>query len=146
MACNYTSIEQSKKLLELGLKPETADMHYELVGREYKFFPTESVAIKQNLFSFRNGYTIPCWSINELIKIMPSPIKNPNVKNNPEVGMVYADYFLTISKDAEGKFLSDEYCFQYMDEDACGLVFTEGQTPMEACMGIMEWLLKNKYL
>ena len=27
---NYTSIEQSKKLLELGLNPESADMHTEL--------------------------------------------------------------------------------------------------------------------
>jgi hypothetical protein len=29
----------------------------------------ESEAIRNNLFSFRNGFTIPCWSVGRLIEI-----------------------------------------------------------------------------
>ena len=74
---NYTTIEQSKKLIELGLDPKTADMYYEQeIGRKtdmpyYAVKVGKSLAIEQNLFSFRNGYEIPCWSLGALIDLMP---------------------------------------------------------------------------
>ena len=69
---NYTTIEQSKKLIELGLDPKTADMYYEQeIGRKTDVKVGKSLAIEQNLFSFRNGYEIPCWSLGALIDLMP---------------------------------------------------------------------------
>lgn len=73
---NFTSIEQSKRLLELGVPADSADCFYEYSsdnlsdGWRYKCFIGESAAIKNNLFSFRNGYTIPCWSVGRLIEIL----------------------------------------------------------------------------
>lgn len=72
---DFTTPEQSKRLLELGVPADSADCYYDkcaslLAGEwEYKCFIGESVAIKNNLFSYRNGYTIPCWSVGRLIEI-----------------------------------------------------------------------------
>lgn len=80
MEKNFTTIEQSKKLLELGIPANSADCYWEqcsdsLTGDwEYKCFVGKSSAIKNNLFSFRNGYTVPCWSLGNLIKIYMSCI------------------------------------------------------------------------
>ena len=77
---NFTTIEQSKKLLELGITANSADCYWEqcsdsLIGDwEYKCFVGKSSSIKNNLFSFRNGYTVPCWSLGNLIKIYISCI------------------------------------------------------------------------
>ena len=57
---NYTSIEQSKKLVELGLDPSTADMHYN------KQMP--STPICQGSFLFPT-MEIPCWSAGRLIEV-----------------------------------------------------------------------------
>lgn len=61
---NYTSIEQSKKLLELGLSPESADMNWhELpnIGTFVRAFP----------YIHKNGATegiLPCWSVGSLLE------------------------------------------------------------------------------
>ena len=61
---NYTSIEQSKKLLELGLKPETADMnHYEK--------DDGWVTLPKGQISYGGFQIIPCWSLGALLGIMP---------------------------------------------------------------------------
>ena len=65
-----TTIEQSKHLLELGLDPKTADITYE--GTQLKVGLDN--AITGNLFSFRNGYVIPAWSLSALLEVMPSNI------------------------------------------------------------------------
>ena len=73
---NFTTVKQSKRLLELGVPAWTSDCFYEYSSDNisdvwrYKLFVGENVAIKDNLFSFRNGYTIPCWSVGRLIEIL----------------------------------------------------------------------------
>lgn len=59
----HTNIEQSKKLAEV-LPLESADMTWEQVDlitgdTEWEPLLGLNVAIKDNLFSYRNGYTIP---------------------------------------------------------------------------------------
>ena len=68
---HYTSVEQAKKLVELGLKPTTADMWYDSPDKDY-FSPHvgQNVSITRDLFSFREGYVIPCWSLGALIEVM----------------------------------------------------------------------------
>lgn len=72
---NFTTPEQSKRLLELGVPADSADFYYEerasLSGKwEYKLHIGECVAIKHNLFSYRNGYVVPCWSVGRLMEII----------------------------------------------------------------------------
>lgn len=72
---NFTTPEQSKRLLELGVPADSADCYYEKnasLSGEWEYEPCigECVAIKQNLFSYRNGYIIPCWSVGRLVEII----------------------------------------------------------------------------
>ena len=36
------------------------------------------IAIKENLFSYRNGYIVPCWSLASLLAILPNEIITDN--------------------------------------------------------------------
>lgn len=75
---SYTDKEQSKKLAKI-LPIESADMTWRQVTNnlteEFIWKPTIGLdgAIKENLFSYRNGYILPCWSLSALLKILPSP-------------------------------------------------------------------------
>ena len=72
----YTTIEESKQLIEAGLDVNTQDMYYQqccsMLTGEYKWKPFigEHLAIRENLFSYRNGYTMPCWSLAALLNII----------------------------------------------------------------------------
>ena len=63
---NFTTVEQSKRLLELGLPADTADCYYDLMAEEdtpYWRNKKENV----NLFSF--SFIKPCWSVGRLMAI-----------------------------------------------------------------------------
>lgn len=65
-----TTPEQSRRLLALGVKPETADMHYSSI-------PTFELQVSANIFLFLgrpgNGDT-PSWSLSRLLEMMPKVI------------------------------------------------------------------------
>ena len=72
-----TSIEQSKKLLSLGIDPNTADMWYSYYGNS-KYNPTVAYKGQQwFLCQIRNSLhdDIPCWSLTALLKLLPDIIK-----------------------------------------------------------------------
>lgn len=58
-----TSVEQSKRLLELGLNPETADMEliHNIFSNTYEPLP--------KAFQTANKCEIPAWSLHRLIEI-----------------------------------------------------------------------------
>lgn len=77
-----TSVEQSKRLLELGLKPETADLMYSVMTRSYnghyileedrQYYPT---LFRQEAFQrvdFSHYEHIPAWSLHRLIELYKS--------------------------------------------------------------------------
>ena len=61
---NFTTPEQSKRLLELGVPEWTADCFYKL---DLYSFKTEMCFTKED--SLLHHYT-PCWSVGRLIEIM----------------------------------------------------------------------------
>ena len=63
-----TSVEQSKRLLELGLKPETADMElvYNIFSNTYEPLP--------KAFPSANKCEIPAWSLHRLKCLLPTKI------------------------------------------------------------------------
>ena len=78
----YTDLEQSKKLAEV-LPLESADMTWKQVDPITGDLAWEpllglNVAIKDNLFSYRNGYTIPCWSLAALLEQIPEKLFDDN--------------------------------------------------------------------
>ena len=62
-----TTIEQSKRLLELGLKPETADMYYFWLDEtDYRL----NVDVDNNPLKYKMDKTyIPAWSLHKLIEL-----------------------------------------------------------------------------
>lgn len=73
---SYTDLEQSKKLAEI-IPLESADMTWEQatndLTEDFTWKPTMGLdsAIKYNLFSYRNGHVLPCWSISALLGFLP---------------------------------------------------------------------------
>ena len=66
-----TTIEQSKRLLELGLKPETADMFYVfdyIINDINGFLPLGD-------YSQLEDGDIPAWSLTALLEMLPKAIR-----------------------------------------------------------------------
>lgn len=61
-----TTIEQSKKLLELGLKPETADMYHSTYISENRVY--EVIATRYDKLPLLSQ-DIPAWSLHRLMVI-----------------------------------------------------------------------------
>lgn len=63
-----TTIEQGKRLLELGLNPETADMVYP--AWTLNDTPTKDICeIRRQ--DFENENDVPAWSLSALLELMP---------------------------------------------------------------------------
>lgn len=76
-----TSIEQSKKLIELGINVKTADMHYStwtiLNEGEFILSPNQGETIEKLQESYGNQI-IPAWSLVALLDILPNEIITDN--------------------------------------------------------------------
>ena len=120
---NYTSIKQSKKLVELGLSPETADMFWLPVGDRTDKFTVE-VNIQQKALNLDRA--IPCWSVGALLGLMPKCI------------VVDGDnYFQYI---AMGDTVS--YC-NVKDEK---LVLFNYDFLLDSLFAMVVWLIENNYI
>ena len=71
-----TSIEQSKKLIELGLDVNTADMFWDLLDGDE---PDEKVPnCCWDRFDIAINEFVPAWSLSALIKLIPDKISINN--------------------------------------------------------------------
>ena len=118
-----TTIEQSKKLLELGLKKETADMR--LIP--YSEF---SVPMKYNdgFFYDDEDYT-PSWSLHRLIEICPEFITINEYADTP--------YWFKLEKHNNKIIYENDY-----DR---WLYLGDGDTLFNTLIDCIEWLINNKH-
>ena len=131
---NYTSIEQSKKLLELGLDYKTADMWYGVFhgyigGSDWdddSAVETSEVAKYPSQIenaSKREG--VPCWSVGALLDLMPFPVLYTQMMGG-------------------GIFWGCKVQFPY-DEQEPHII--DGQiSQIDACYNMIVWLLENGYI
>lgn len=63
MNSNFTTIEQSNRLLELGLPKNSADLYYN------KYGALEAIPEYRNFNEFCDCTDTPCWSAGRLIEI-----------------------------------------------------------------------------
>ena len=132
---NYTSIEQSKKLLELGLNPHSADMYWsteDTYGRTYAAHIGEHIAIRENLFSFRHGLVFPCWSVGVLLELMPTIIEKDGKVLRLRMDKGNNDYAIWYEE------LSTGLCDEKLD--------VTKNTFMDAAFEMVCWLKENKYI
>lgn len=115
----YTTIEQSKKLIELGLDPSTADMYY--------IFDTFIGDIGGVEFGKpEEPEDIPCWSLDALLEVIPKPIKYQGSLCYPEL-----DLF--------------SHKIYYMVGGASYLTIG-GIGNLDAAYNMIVWLLTNDYI
>ena len=127
---NYTNIEQSKKLLELGLSPESADMCYLPIhlGEEHHWTASlSSYSECTKMTDVSIEYCIPCWSVGALLELMPRLYK-------VEFNLVIPG----ISKELP--YIAFDDCNNNIHEDY------EGTTILEATYNMIIWLLENGYI
>ena len=116
-----TTLEQSRRLLELGLDPKSADMLYVYFGEDdYGLEIANELDDKIN--KFFNAETIPAWSLSALLELMPKELEIVLVKTP-----VSGEYFF--SWWADDNHMGDDY-----------------KDPVTTAYEMVVWLLENGYI
>ena len=116
---NYTSIEQSKQLLELGLNPESADMAFMFfndnghIVNKVPFVMTGEEAKEDGMFNY-----IPCWSVGRLLELIRMSYKIHKNQGNNTITVI-------------------------LENDI--MVFCETNY-VDVCFNTVKWLLENGYI
>lgn len=135
----YTSIEQSKKLIELGIDVNTADMYYSDVPvREWiDISKGTHVVFKSQIFAIENLRNheigkgdIPAWSLSALLELIP-----------PYLGKFSEGIDFGLSKSMNGKWYSAHYIQLNDDGVATFNKTVTGDTAVDACY---EMIIKLK--
>ena len=121
-----TSIEQSQKLIELGIDVSTADMYWWATSKRYYM-----EAMDDGDFNERAGH-IRAWSLSALLELIP-----------PYLGEFEDGIDFGFSKAMNGKW----YSAHYIQLDNSGLAtFTKtvtGDTAIDAAFEMICWLKKE---
>jgi hypothetical protein len=99
----YTTIEQSNKLLELGLPLTSADMFYRAIRDEFGgidgYFIRPELMTGNTMMFFRQREYVQCWSVGALLDLFPhdkeSPILNVTRGGYNSKGQYIHDWFVT---------------------------------------------------
>lgn len=134
MIANYTTIEQSKALLEAGLSPLSANDTYRKNPVDGKYFWSQ--------LAFREGHDdgeeiLPCWSATELLALLPDHI------TICETGRARKQYHLEISKYEPWNY---GVCYVYgFYPDESVLKETGGENLLDALVEMLCWVMDNHY-
>ena len=92
-----TTISQSRKLVELGLSPDSADMYYPYLGAGmYGDIPIVGFPIEHS-----GGRDIPAWSLSALLEVMPKWTELVKMQSDTQ-GIYYEiDYMYTGYEDKD---------------------------------------------
>lgn len=129
MMQNYTSIEQSKELMELGLNPDTSDMWWLYITSQGKHIAMMQEEPDPHYLSRMESYgikdaAIPCWSFGSLLSLIPN---NPNF--NIMVRLVNGDrttWTFECQTVGKNKF--------------------EGNSDFDCCLEVIRYFLKFGYI
>ena len=129
MVSNYTDIEKSKKLSELGLSSDTADMClvkvYDKNGYVTDYRPDLIP------FRFYSGIGIPCWSVGALLELMPKHIEETKGHKVELIVGKPKKVWSAVYFDWDG--------FEQGHEETA-------DTLMDVCYNMTVWLLENGYI
>ena len=70
----WTTIDEAKRLVAAQVDLNSADMSYVEGPLGWALSTSPSLAVKKKLFSFRQGYEWPCWSMGALLQLLPKQI------------------------------------------------------------------------
>lgn len=118
-----TTIEQSKRLIELGLKSETADMHYvkktmdsmgNPINDEFDiphYGNTNSKYGRYVVMNFSNYETLPAWSLHRLIAMLPDRNRDwlAAYCDSKDCSKIYGEVISLIEWMIENEYFNKEY-------------------------------------
>lgn len=134
-----TSIEQSKRLIELGVPAEKASMvwdpnyRFDSETRQFMHTGVYDLCMKHKAYTIIKEELIPAFTVADLIAILPTVVGYFHIglgaigKNNRFI--FYEGPVYVIGKDYEGNKT---------------VVFTENSL-VESCVKAIEWVLSNNY-
>lgn len=128
-----TTVEQSERLLKLGVKPKIADMYYLFIGdvetgkRHYDLLSLDDYLRKR-----MSSDDIPAWSLTALLDLMPIEIQT---KTN----------FFTLKIDRERNGLYNISYEPFLIRDLYLISFASKEL-IDAAVEMIEWLIINKHL
>lgn len=131
-----TSRQQSKRLLALGIKKETADMYYRFYDENtYEINPTW-----ETIWEDRNDYKeiIPAWSLHRLIEMIPKQVKTPK----PTYGWVGEDLTFRMNDDLYIQY--EDWGIENEEYRFCGKGFYNSNL-YDNIIECIEWLTKEGY-
>ena len=124
-----TSLEQSKKLLELGIDPNTADMHiiYQNYGDHGKF----EIGLKYSAWDATHidGY-YPAWSLEALLRCMPTGV---DIKKHYDMDLDKVVYVC-------GKW---DYVSAYAFDEIPIMNTAMYENPVDAAFELTVWILEH---
>lgn len=131
-----TTKEQSERLLDLGLRPGTADMYLEKpslpdAGEYYIHAVTKNIDADHWFSARMNKDIIPAWSLSRLLELMPGSIddmKQSSSPHHPELIKGTHGYVLSIRRRSFDCLVGTHI------EDS----------PIECCVSIIDYLIENK--
>lgn len=123
-----TSLEQSKKLMELGIDVNTADMYYDV--NNYGIQSKPEVAIGEVW-----SKDIPAWSLSALLELIP-----------PYLGEFKDGIDFDFSKAMNGKWYSAHYIKLNDNGLASFNKVVTGDTAVDAAFEMVCWLKENNKL
>ena len=135
-----TTKEQSKMLLELGLKKETADMMYVVMIKDYKgrYIPEDEKHYDLCLFvqeyfqtvGFCEYDFIPAWSLHRLIAMLPDEIESLSVM------LSHISYYHPVFGKNK---------IAYTDMEGWSHIFNKTDNIYDNIIDCIEWLIQNVY-
>ena len=122
-----TTKEQSQHLLDLGLKPETADMEIEICKTDYSITGYVSKGCLESEISEGLVELIPAWSLHRLIELLPQDIHLDN----------YTDtyYYFTIDP-FKVIYTNSLRSWIYQKDEGC---------LYDKLVNTIEWTIKNNF-
>jgi len=135
-----TNIEQSKRLLELGIDPETSDMYWrelrysEPVEYSLNYRPREMMLTSRTI-------AFPAWSLSALFELMPATLYDKEVKSLHVGYRGSRPHFEYVVKTHDTEWYPEGYrpIYESSTSDKC-------KTWLDAAFEMVCWLLKNNYL
>ena len=119
-----TNIEQSQRLVELGLPRETADMGW------YNTLDPYMPNTHMYLYTQCSDTCLPAWSLKALWEVMPGIIYGPEPKDHPT------------------ELIHTKECICYFDKTGLqhGPSFSTKDGDITAAYNMVCWLLENGYI
>ena len=126
-----TTREQSERLLTMGVKPETADMYAKFDGNPYCITYTLKVKDVWVPVTLKED-DYPTWSLSRLISMLPTSVPDPKPgfkPHHPELIKHESGYNLSIRR-----YTADCLVGTHIEKD-----------PIECCVSMIDWLIKNNH-